>query len=108
MTLSLTERAVSSPSLICGPEPSGHLNIATARLCYMARESVVLLFADIDLLFLAKFSGAFHAHHQARSIIGKDIEVRSARVWPKTSFFTAGRGGHGDAFGRETVARGRH
>ena len=67
-----------------------------------------LLFADIDLLFLAKFSGAFHAHHQARSIIGKDIEVRSARVWPKTSFFTAGRGGRGDAFGRETVARGRH
>jgi len=67
-----------------------------------------LLFADIDLLFLAKFSGAFHAHHQARSIIGKAIEVRSARVWPRTSFFTAGRGGRGDAFGRETVARGRH
>ena len=38
-----------------------------------------LLFADIDLLFLAKFSGAFHAHNQARSIIGKDIE---AGCWP--------------------------
>ncbi len=105
MTLSLTERAVSSPSLICGPEPKPSLRLS----CAIWRESqLFLLFADIDLLFLAKFSGAFHAHHQARSIIKKDIEVRSARFWRKTSFFTAGRAGSGDAFGRETIARGGH
>ena len=105
MTLSLTERAVSSPSLICGPEPKPSLRLS----CAIWRESqLFLLFADIDLLFLAKFSGAFHAHHQARSIIGKAVEVRSARVWPKTFFVTAGRFGSGDAYGRETVARGRH
>jgi hypothetical protein len=84
------------------------LNITAARFCYIARASVVLLFVDIDLLIVAKSSGAFHAHHQARSIIKKDIEVRSARFWRKTSLFTAGRAGSGDAFGRETIARGGH
>ena len=62
-------------------DPSRANTETSLRLgCAIWREShLFLLFADIDLLFLAKFSGAFHGYHQARSVLGKDTEVRAAR-----------------------------